>query len=137
MKNERMRRNAGHNCRGTVAVEFALIFPVVITIFLGLIVLTQIVMLRDTMQHAAYEGARRGLTLVSTSPDVIAETENFLSKFGVQGAQITVDPPTLTPTAEAVTVTVEVPIDENTWADFLPVNAGIRRSVTLRRKFAL
>ena len=42
---------------GATAVELAICFPIILVFFIGMVGVTQAFTLRDTAQHAAYEGS--------------------------------------------------------------------------------
>ena len=94
--------------RGAVTVEFALAFPILLfTIFTG-IEFARVNMIRNTIENAAYEGARTGIVPGATSTECEAAAQEIIDLIGVVGA---------TPVASAIeddsttiTVTVSVPL---------------------------
>ena len=54
----RFVRSAGHDCLGSMVVEFALLFPVILVIFFAIIQWGFIMYSRQDMLHAAREAAR-------------------------------------------------------------------------------
>lgn len=121
--------------RGVVAVEFAIVLPVILLVFFGVIFITQSILLRDTAQHAAYEGARRGLVLDASAADCIAKTQEFLEKIDIHGATVTVSPEELAPSSPKVSVTVSIPMSQNAWVNVFPVQRDFVRNITLTREF--
>ena len=59
------------------------------------------------------EGARAGMLPGAEAQDCIDAAQNLLDKIGIQNSTITVDPTTITPTTETVSVTVSIPLDDN------------------------
>lgn len=120
---------------GSSAVEFALVFPLIMAFFFAMTVFTQAFLLRDTTQHAAYEGARKGMLLQADTADVKKTAEEFLRKVRVNGAEVKVEPENITTATREVTVYVQVPFNKNAWvgAPFLPKNWHISSVVKLRR----
>ena len=121
--------------RGATAVEFAIVFPIVITIFTMMLAFSQAVLLRDTAQHAAYEGARSALRLQATSGEVEAAMNDFLDAVRVRGALIEIDPPTITSSTENVSITVRIPFSDNAWVagPLIPQDWRMGANVTLEK----
>ena len=117
------------------AVEFAIVAPVVLTLFFASIEFSRANMIRNFSQNAAMEGARAAILPGSDGQDAINEATELISIVGIQNATVTIDPPILTPTTPQVTVTVTVPLLENS----LPMSKfvlgeTIRQTVTLTRE---
>ena len=129
-KKKRTRRT------GATAVEFALTFPIVLTFFFGMLVITQAFTLRDTVQHAAYEGVRKGLLLNSTAQDCKDAVNEFASAMRVRGVSTEVTPSVLSNTTKKITVKVDVPMNKNSWVvvPFMPKNWMLSAEVTLTRE---
>lgn len=121
--------------KGASSVEFALTFPLVLFFFTGLIAFTQAILLRDTAQHAAYEGARKGLTIDATNASVVSDVKDFLKTMRVANPVIEVTPANLNTTSEQVSVTVRIPFQDNAWiaAAFIPDNWTMGAEVTLTK----
>lgn len=96
---------------------------------------TQAFMLRDTAQHAAYKGVRRGIVWNATTADVVAEVEGFLSQLGIRGAVIATDPPTLDNSVKTIRVDVSIPMNSNAWiaSPLMPAGFSPASSVSLNR----
>ncbi len=123
--------------QGTVAVEFAIVLPVILITFFGLLSLSRTVILRDVAEHAAYEGARKGVVVNSTAEECRAKALEFLDHFGVQDAVVTVEPAVLAFSTTHITVTVDVPFSSNSWGGhgFVPFDWNLSRTITLSRDF--
>ena len=131
----RCQRRRRHR-RGAAVVEFAITTPIVFMFFGGIIILAQASLLRDTAQHAAYEGAR---AVIMPGVDVeMAEAASsaILATVGAQVANIDVQPANLTTSTPEVTVTVALPMGANLWlqAPWLPDSWLVEESITLRRE---
>lgn len=124
------------NRNGTSSVEFALVFPVILTFFIGMIGLTQVFLLNDTAQHAAYEGARSGLVITNSKDDVEDAVASFARSMGVRNTLVNVTPDTLDSSTREVSVTVSIPMRDNAWisAPFLPKDWAVNANITLARE---
>ena len=96
--------------RGAVAVEFAVVMPVIFLFFFGLWEWSRVEMIRQVSETAVFEAARTGTLPGAT--DATAETKalDILDVYMVSGA--TVD---ATVSDTESTVSLEVPLDQNTW----------------------
>ena len=123
------------NRRGASAVEFALVFPLIVIMFIGSVAFTQAFLLRDTAQHAAYKGVRKGIVWDSTTDDVKTEVKTFLQKMGVKKAEITTVPESIDNTTNQITVKVSIPMNENAWvaSPFMPAGFKPGSQITINR----
>lgn len=128
------RKNFG-NRRGVTAVEFAFVFPIIMTIFIGTIAVTQAFFIRDMAQLAAYEGARQGTLLNATNDDVEDRVQAVLQTMRLQDCEITISPASLSNSTKEVEVSVVVSMSSNSWVTgpFLPSDWRIGSSVSLRK----
>ena len=134
MKN-RITLRYPHRRRGALTVEFALTVPILFAIVLGALEFSHINMVRNTIENAAYEGARQGIVPGATARDVRREARTILRAVGVQGERVQVQPETIADDTERVTVTVRVPLDRNGFiAPLFMKGKMMRRSVTLTRE---
>lgn len=84
--------------RGAVAVEFAVVAPVLLTIIVGLIELTRVYDVQNTLEMACREGARFAALDRSgmlnegdtANEKLVADVKNFLKSAGIQGDDVTV-----------------------------------------------
>jgi Flp pilus assembly protein TadG len=133
----RLRRNlpGAHRRRGALTVEFALTVPILFAIVLGALEFSHINMVRNTIENAAYEGARHGIIPGASAADVQAEAERILNVIGVNAETVTVTPAQITNSTERVTVTVDVPLDSNGFiAPLFMRGRTMTRSITLTRE---
>ncbi|MEM6799666.1 MAG: TadE family protein, partial [Planctomycetota bacterium] len=99
--------------RGATAVEFAIVAPVFFLILFAMFEFSRVNVLRHTADNAAYEAARVAIVPGATAADAVAEAGRLLGVVGARGVNIAVDPPNLGPGTREVTVSVEVPMSQN------------------------
>ena len=116
---------------GTVAVEFAVILPIVFLLFLGCLELTAINFARQTAGNASYEAARKMIIPGGTSADAVAEGLRHMKNQGM-GTGATV---TTSQDQTSVTATVSVPASSVSWG-LIRFTGGIslRQSCTLTKE---
>ena len=123
------------NHRGAAAVEFAMTVPILFLFVFGAIEFSRANMIKNMIENAAMEGARHGMLPGSTAPECIAAAQELLDIMALNGATVTVDPATLTPTTPQVTVTVSVPLSQNSLAmSRFVIGESLNQSVTLPRE---
>jgi Flp pilus assembly protein TadG len=111
------------NCRGkqadgragSVTVETAIVLPVLFAIMFAAVDCARLNMLRNTTQNAAYEGARNAITPGATSADATAAAKKVLDGVGVKNYTIVVSPTTILSSTNKITVTITVPLKNNSW----------------------
>ena len=69
---------------GATTVEFAIVVPITLTMFLGAIELTRMNFIRQTAANAAYEGARKAIVPGNTVQDAQTEALRLLNTMGVR-----------------------------------------------------
>jgi Flp pilus assembly protein TadG len=69
--------------RGTAAVEFALVAPLVVGLLVGLLEVGRLVQVNQIVSNAAREGGRKASTGVNTYADVQATVANYLTNAGI------------------------------------------------------
>jgi Flp pilus assembly protein TadG len=122
--------------RGAVAVEFALTASVLMVFVFASFDYSRTNTVLHTIDNASYEGCRRGIVPGATAADVTAAANKVLSAASIQGAVITVTPAVIQPQTANVTVTIDVPINQNSWITPMFVrNLRFRASYTLAREF--
>lgn len=124
--------------RAAATVEFALCLPVVFALFFGAVEMSRLNAVRNTIDNAAYEGARRAILPGATKAKVDAKANTILTAGSIRRARITMNPPIVLSSTPRVTVTIEVQMDENSWvAPIYSKGLRLRRSCTLSRELAL
>lgn len=123
--------------RGATAVEFAITAPLFFLFVIAAFEFGRLNVIRHTADNAAYEAARHAMVPGATSAEAIAKADSILRIVGTRGSQITVTPATLTSDVDQVTVTVDVPLNQNGWiAPRSTAASSIHTSSTLRTERA-
>ncbi|MGB7329470.1 MAG: TadE/TadG family type IV pilus assembly protein [Rubripirellula sp.] len=121
--------------RGTTAVEFAIVAPLLFLFFFAAMEFVRVAMIRHTADNAVYEGCRAGIVPGATNAEVRAETMRVMNSLGVNNVALTVTPATIDRNTDEVTVQLDIPLDSNS---FVPnqfvAGRSIIRELTLRRE---
>lgn len=135
MKLVRTRPRLQHARRAALTVELALTLPIFFLILFGGLEMVRVNMLRNGLENAAFEGARRGSLPGSTSAAATAATQTILTALDVRNATITISPTTITNATSEVTVTVSAPIASNLWiSGFFTTGTTMTKACTLIRE---
>lgn len=130
-RRQKQRQNRG----GAAMVEYAICLPILLALLFGLLEFARMTQLQQTARLAAFEGARAGITLNSSTSDVKAAVNHVMSAVAVSTFTTTITPTTLGYTSPTVTVKVSVPAQANAWFHwFVPNNTTITASITLSRE---
>lgn len=78
-----MARKRWRSESGTAAVEFAIVLPVLLLILVGILEWGRYFVVRESVVHAAREGARAGTLLDAAPADACAAARAYLSTFGI------------------------------------------------------
>ncbi len=113
--------------RGAAAVEFAIVAPVFFILVIAAFEFGRINVIRHTADNAAYEAARRAMVPGATAAEATAEAQRILRIVGTRGAKVSVNPATLGPDVDKITVTVDVPMNQNGW-----ITPRFTRTTTIR-----
>lgn len=84
MKRMRGKRRAGRDRRGAVAVELAIVSPLLFAVLFGIIEFGWMFTVKHTMVNAAREGARIGVLQDSTVYEIEARARAFLAPMGLE-----------------------------------------------------
>lgn len=110
--------------RGAATVEFAICFPVLVSLVFGGVELANGIFLKQVITTAAYEGARVAAQPTGTNATAQTRINAILAARNVQGASTTFNP-TITPAlarGTRFTVTVSAPASSNVllpgWSKF-------------------
>jgi Flp pilus assembly protein TadG len=116
-KLEKVYRLCRKNRRGTSTVEFAVVAPLFFLLVLGIVEFGRMVMVQQIITNSSREGARLAVLDGTTTSEVLAAVEGYLTSASISGATVTVtpDPPTEAGFGEPVTVTVAIPFDQVSW----------------------
>ncbi|QDT51918.1 TadE/TadG family type IV pilus assembly protein [Symmachiella dynata] len=135
MRQIRQNKSQQSKRRGALTVEFALVVPVLFLFFFAQLEFSRANMIRNMITTACYEGARAGVVPGATADQVRATAQNILDIAGVSVSEITVTPSVVTTETTVVTVTIDVPLDDNSW--IIPryfIGQSFTDSVTLDRE---
>ena len=129
-------RNRKRRQRGAVTVEFAFTLPLLLLFVFSGFELSRVNMMRNSIENAAYEGARRGIVPGATAADCEATTQTILDIIDIKNSSITVTPTTIDANTETVTVSVEVPLTQSNGYVTPRFYLGkvLRASITLPRE---
>lgn len=131
----RHRNKTAKQTRGAVAVEFAVVVPLLFLFFFAAFEFCRVAMIRHTADNAVYEACRAGIIPGASAADAQAQAEQIMNSLGVTNVNVTVTPDTIRSETEQVTVRIQVPLDENS---FVPnqfvAGQSIVRELTLRRE---
>ena len=112
---ERSKISQAESRTGAAIVEFAIVLPIVLLIFAGMIEISRVLLLQHSADTAAYEGARSGMVPGATSDEASNAAQLLLLAAGLQSTSITVTPVVITEDTPIITVRVEVPIAPHAW----------------------
>ena len=108
-------------------------FPIFMMILLMSVEAARLNTLRNTIENAAYEGARRGIVPGAAVSDVQATAGAIMSAVGAKNVSITTTPSTISDTTATLTVTIDVPLSSNSWIG-RTTSQHMIRSCTLSRE---
>lgn len=133
MTRHQVRRK--HERMGAVMVEFAIVAPLLFLLFFASMEFCRVAMIRHTADNAVYEGCRVGIIPGATTAEVRSKTTEILNSLGLTNVDMTIVPPAIDRETDEVTVTVNVPLDGNS---FVPnqfvAGRSISRQLTMRRE---
>lgn len=121
--------------RGAVVTEFAICAPLLFFFFFAALEFSRVNMIRQSVENAVYEGARRGIVPGATADNCRASAQSVLNGISAVDATITITPTTISKDTPEVTVAVAVPVNTNSWVT--PVffaGRTISSEMTLRRE---
>ncbi|WP_430454590.1 TadE/TadG family type IV pilus assembly protein [Rhodopirellula europaea] len=121
--------------QGAVAVEFAIVVPLLFLFFFAGFEFMRVAMVRHTVDNAVYEGARVGIIPGGTNAEIQAEATRILGTIGIDDFTLEVEPANITDATQDITVRVTVPLDRNTYvpADYF-LGKELQRELTMRRE---
>ena len=112
---------------GATAVEFAIVAPIFFMLVLTSLEFGRLNIIRHTADQAAYEAARNAMVPGATADEARQHADRMLRIVGARGAQIDIQPAVLGPEVNEITVTIEVPLNQNGW-----VSPRFTRNKTMR-----
>ena len=100
---------------GAAAVEFAIVAPIFFTLVIASFEFGRLNVIRHTADNAAYEAARHAMVPGATATEAVDKATRIMNIVGTRGARVTVNPPTLGPNVDQISVTIDVPMNQNGW----------------------
>ncbi len=95
----------------------------------------RVAMMRQTVEHALYEGARQGIIPGATAAEVESKARSVLRTIGVGSANVTVAPAILDNTTREISVRIQMPLDRNLFAPaFFFRGKSIDRTFVMQRE---
>jgi Flp pilus assembly protein TadG len=135
MITNRRKRHCKSARTAAVVVEFAICAPILFLFFFASLEFSRVNMIRQSVENAVYEGARRGIVPGATAANCRTSAQAVLTSISAAGATINVTPTVITKDTPEVTVAVTVPVNGNSWV--FPVffeGRSIASSMTLKRE---
>lgn len=103
------------NRKGATLVEFSVTLPLLFMVFAGILEIGRMLLLQQTADTAAYEGARHAMVPGATAEEAIAEAQKLLTQARLTGATVTIDPATIQEQTGAISVHIDIPLAKNCW----------------------
>ena len=129
------KRRGFKKCRGVTAVEMAFIIPIIFLFLLAAADFARANMIRNTLENAAFAGARRGMLPGADQFEIAAESQKILDILAIKDATITVTPTTITELTTQVTVSITAPMSSNLYAGISMLRGkSITRACSLTRE---
>lgn len=134
-----MRTRRAKHCqrRGAAVVEFALVIPVMLVFTFGMIELSRMSMVKESLTQASREGARIGVRPTATIEAIRAGVAEELEILGLATAQVTVTPEVLSEAmpGDNVRVEVSIPFSDASWVpNFFEFSTSTIKSETVMRR---
>ncbi len=134
--------------KGAMALEFALVVPILLSVVLGIIDFGRTIMAMDLLNNVARQGARIGALAGKTDSDITKAVDNALSAAALpaRGSSATVVTITVNDasvdagtavTDDQITVKVGAPVGSLSWLPsqwILSRTAVVQGAVTMRRE---
>lgn len=128
-------RRAAKQRTGAAMVEFAIVSPLLFLFFFGAFEFCRVAMIRHTADNAVYEAARVGIIPGASAAEAQQEAERILNSLGLRNYDVEVTPANIDRDTEEITVSVEVPLDGNSFVPNQFVGGRtIERQLTMRRE---
>ena len=94
----------------TTTVEFAVVLPILILFTLASVEFSRANMMRNSIENAAFEGARRGTVPGATAAQAKSAAQDLLDVLRILDSAVVVSPSTINENTQDVTVTVTAPM---------------------------
>ena len=115
MKTSSHRDQSHRDRRGAAAVEFAICLPLLVSLTLGVIEVSNAIYVQQAITSAAYEAANNVSSTGGTSVAADAKAQQVLSNLGIKSATLSFSPAitSSTPLGTKIVVTCTVPLSAN------------------------
>ncbi len=111
--------------KGAVAVEFALVLPLLLLALFGFFEISRASMIQHATEASAYEGARAGIIPGATQQEIEDQVGFILNTVGVTDFTVNVEQNRAVDSILKVRVTVNVPFSATTTGNlFFPADAS-------------
>ncbi len=112
-----IRKRCGRRRRGTAAVEFAIVAPLMMLLTFGLIEIGRVMLVKQTATHASRKGARISVRPNAKNDEIRDRVVEELAVFGVDNAIIETEPFDINqaPPGSPVTVRVRINAADVSW----------------------
>ncbi|RIK83545.1 MAG: transporter [Planctomycetota bacterium] len=100
---------------GAAAVEFAIVAPIFFLLVMGSLEFARLNVIRHTADQAAYEAARHAMVPGATAAEARSKANSLMRIVGARGTTVTINPTPITPDVKEITVSVDVPMNQNGW----------------------
>lgn len=131
------RRSSDKTRRGAAAVEFAIVAPIFFILVIAAFEFGRFNVLRHTADNAAYEAARHAMVPGATASEARSKATSILNLVGTRGASIVINPAVIDDSVDEITVTIDVPLNQNGWiAPRFTSNRTIRAESRLKTERA-
>ena len=100
---------------GAAVVEFALTASLLFLLIFTAVEFLRVNTIVNSAENAVYEGAREGIVPGATAEQAREAARAIIAAIGVRGASVTVAPQTLSTSTPEITLTVEIPLEENSF----------------------
>lgn len=115
MKTHQHKNRRRSNRSGVVAVESALIIPIIfLSVFAG-IEFVRLNIIRHTIKNASYEAARAAIVPGAQEENAIEIANQILRVSGIRDATVTITPNQISEGTTFVSATINVPVNSNSW----------------------
>ncbi|MEQ8208899.1 MAG: pilus assembly protein [Lacipirellulaceae bacterium] len=115
MIRHRPRKHRSVCRRGAAAVEFAVVAPIFFVLVIAAFEFGRMNVIRHTADNAAYEAARHAMVPGATATEAVAKANSILNIVGTRGASVSINPAVIDETVDEITVTIDVPMNQNGW----------------------
>ena len=123
------------NRHAATTVEFAIVFPIILMFLLGLFEIVSLYKINDAMSLSLFIGGREAMITTSSTTDIQDEVEQNLNHFGIEESTISIQPASITPLTNSITIDITVPANSMNGFPLTGTifEGSVRRSVSIER----